>query len=92
MYIPLDILSRLLYNDRGVVDVLLCRVCGREIDKGTIYVVKHVTVSGREGWLPVHMRCNLALMTGRAKLRGSALPSPPGHAIGDGLMLPVTVR
>ena len=72
--------------------MLLCRVCGREIETGTVYVVKHVRTSGRDGWMPVHMRCNLAIKAGRAQLRGGALPSPPGHAIGDGLMLPVKVR
>jgi hypothetical protein len=73
----------------GVINVLLCRVCGREIAKGCVFVIKHMRARGRDLWLPVHIRCNADLSAGRARLDGAALASPPGRAIGDGLMLPV---
>lgn len=71
--------------------MLMCRVCGREIAKGTVFVIKHMRAGGRDLWLPVHCLCNAALATGRARLNGQALKTLPGRAIGDGLMLPIKV-
>ena len=69
--------------------MLRCRVCGSEIARGTVFITKHMRISGRDAWLPVHCRCNADLMAGRARLSGDALRMPPGRVIGDGLMLPV---
>jgi hypothetical protein len=71
--------------------MLLCRVCNREIAKGCVFIIKHVRIAGRDAWMPVHCGCNAALIAGRAKLHGGTLSSPPGHTVGDGLMLPIKV-
>ena len=70
--------------------MLMCRVCGREIVKGTVFITKHVRISGHDAWMPVHILCNIHLMAGTAQITGRPLPDPAGHAIGDGLMLPIS--
>ena len=72
--------------------MLLCRVCGREIAKGTVFVTKHVRAGGQEYWLPVHCLCNAALAAGKQRIDGRALSTPPGKPVGDSLMLPVSNR
>lgn len=53
-----------------------------------MFVTKHIRVAGRDLWIPVHIRCNVDLTAGRARLDGRALATPPGYPVGGGLKLP----
>lgn len=46
-----------------------CAYCHKEIEKGRVFIMKHVADrNGKTGWIPVHIHCNVLMREAQRRL------------------------